>query len=183
MNERVYNKEIERLRNPERIERLELAKVIEICINGKEIHSVLDIGTGSGVFAEGFHNYGINVVGIDINSEMIEFSRKLLPDIKFLKAASENLPFKDNTFDISFFGVVFHEVDDYNKSLNECYRVTNQSVYILEWYYEEQDFGPPLEHRLKPEFIKNEAMKAGFISFEEIHLSNLVLFKLVKYSN
>ena len=58
-NDRVYNRGIERLRSPERVQRLEVERVVDLCIN-ENIKSVLDIGTGSALFAEAFHKKGIN---------------------------------------------------------------------------------------------------------------------------
>lgn len=109
MNDRVYNNGIERLRSPERIERLEVEKVVGLCLDHKKINSVLDIGTGSGVFAEGFYKLDKKVTGIDINPEMIAAAKAYLPDVDFKIARAEDLPFDDNTFDLIFMGVIFHK--------------------------------------------------------------------------
>jgi len=179
MNERVF-KETDRLRLPERIERLELNKVIEKCINETNLKSLLDVGTGSGLFAEAFYNQGIEVAGIDINPEMIENAKIYLPKTDFRVAVAEDLPFDDSEFDGCFFGVVLHEVDDYQKALEEAFRVSRIATFILEWEYEQQEFGPPLEHRLKPEFIEEISQKAGFIRMITHKLTNLVLYILFK---
>jgi len=179
MNERVF-KETDRLRLPERIERLELNKVIEKCINETNLQSILDIGTGSGLFAEAFFDKGIAVAGIDINPEMIEHAKKYLPNSDFRVAVAEDLPFDDSEFDGCFFGVVLHEVDDYKKSLEEAFRVCRIATLILEWKYENQEFGPPLEHRLKPEFIEEISQNNGFKRMNTHDLTNLVLYVLFK---
>jgi ubiquinone/menaquinone biosynthesis C-methylase UbiE len=177
MNERVYSREIEQLRSPERREKLEAEKIADLIAN-ESINSLIDIGTGSGLFAEEFSKRNIKVIGIDSNSDMIEAAKSLVPGVEFHVASAEALPFDDKTFDTAFMGVVFHEVDDYMKTLQEARRVSVKAVYILEWKYINEDFGPPLEHRLSREFIEQQAVNAGFTKVEVNELKNLVLYKL-----
>lgn len=178
-NERVYNRGVDRLRSPERIERLEVDRVVSLCLD-HNIKSVLDIGTGSAVFAEAFHKRGVKVAGIDANPEMIEAAEQYVTEATFQIAPAEKIPFEENSFDMTFFGVVFHEVDDYSIALNEAFRVSALGTSILEWDYRQEDFGPPLEHRIKPDFIKKLADKIGYKNFQIIRLKSLILYKLLK---
>lgn len=180
MNDRVYNNGIERLRSPERIERLEVEKVVGLCLDHKKINSVLDIGTGSGVFAEGFYKHDKKVTGLDINPEMIAAAKGYLPDVDFKIAHAEDLPFDDNTFDLIFMGVIFHEVDDYTKALQEAKRVAAQQVSILEFKYIVEESGPPIEHRLREEFLKQLSDKVGFSEMQIVPMKNLVLYHFIK---
>ncbi len=178
-NERVYSRGVEMLRSPDRTEKLEVDRVVKLCINNN-IKTVLDIGTGSALFAEAFFKEGIRVTGIDTNPEMIEAAYQFVPDGLFQIARAENIPFGDKSFDLTFFGVVFHEVDDYSRALKEAFRVSETGTSILEWEYKLENFGPPLEHRLKSEFINDLALKTGYKAFEEIKLKHLVLYNLAK---
>jgi len=178
-NERVYNRGVGMLRSPDRTKRLEVDRVVKLCINDR-IKTVLDIGTGSALFAEAFFKEGIKVKGIDTNPEMIEAAHHFVPEGTFQIAPAENIPFGDKSFDLTFFGVVFHEVDDYSGALKEAFRVSAVGTSILEWDYRLENFGPPLEHRLKSEFIHDLALKTGYQDFEEIKLKHLVLYKLTK---
>jgi ubiquinone/menaquinone biosynthesis C-methylase UbiE len=180
MNERIYNSGKDKLRMPERIERLEVEKVVNLCLQDPDNKTLLDIGTGTGVFAEAFDKAGLTVSGIDLNEEMIQTAKFYLPKTEFIIAKAEDIPFEDDRFDASFFGLVFHEVSDYKKALSEAFRVSRSNTFILEWKYKTEDFGPPLEHRLKPEFIKNLAHEIGYKTFLEIPLTNLVLYLLTK---
>lgn len=180
MNERVYNQSPDNLRSKERRERLEIDKVVSYCLKDEDIKSVLDIGCGSGLFAEQFCKRGIKVTGIDLNPDMIESARRYVPEADFYVGEAEHLPFENDSFDLVFFGVVLHEVADYTKSLSEAYRVCNIKTVVLEWKYEVAEFGPPLEHRLTNEFIKEIALSAGFKKVDIEPLTHLILYTLIK---
>ena len=65
MHERRFNREIERLRDPQRVARMEIARVIELSLAGlASSKTVLDVGTGSGLFAEQFAALGFKVTEI-----------------------------------------------------------------------------------------------------------------------
>jgi hypothetical protein len=52
-------------------------------------------------------------------------------------------------------------------------------VCILEWPYQEGEFGPPLAHRLNPAEIENLAHQAGFKNLESIPLTHLAFYRLI----
>jgi ubiquinone/menaquinone biosynthesis C-methylase UbiE len=180
MNDRVYTNGIDRLRSPERIQLLEVERVVNLCLDHNEINSVLDIGTGSGLFAEEFNKHNKKVAGVDLNPEMLIAAKNYLPDSEFKEAVAENLPFDDNSFDLVFMGVILHEVNDYTKALQEAKRVAVKQVSVLEWKHAVEDFGPPIEHRLSEDYLKQLSDKAGFSKMETIPLINLVLYHFIK---
>jgi ubiquinone/menaquinone biosynthesis C-methylase UbiE len=179
-NERVYPHGPDKLRSPERRGRLEIDRVVRLCLQNANVKTLLDIGTGSAVFAEAFHEAGLEVAGVDISAAMIEAARRHVPEGHFRVAPAEALPFADGSFDTTFFGVVFHEVSDYAQSLHEAYRVTRQCTCILEWQKKQEDFGPPLEHRLTEEFVRDLSVSTGYRSFASTPLNTLVLYTLLK---
>ena len=77
---------IDRLRSPERLERLEVDRVIDLILSDQSIQSIADIGTGSGVFAEAFHTRNIRVEGIDVSKEMVDAASTLIPNVPFIVA-------------------------------------------------------------------------------------------------
>lgn len=180
MNDRVYNNGIDRLRSKERVERLEVEKVVDLCLDHNQIKSVLDVGTGSAIFAEAFSKKNLKVAGVDLNPEMLEAAKKYLPEAEFKIATAESLPFEENSFDLVFMGVLLHEVNDFTKALQEAKRVAAKQVSALEWKYEVEDFGPPLEHRLSEDFLKQLSDKVGFSKMEVVPLTNLVLYHFIK---
>jgi hypothetical protein len=50
----------------------------------------------------------------------------------------------------------------------------------LEWQYKHEEFGPPLKHRLKEEFIRDLAISTGYRDVAAAPLGTLVLYKLFK---
>lgn len=171
-------KDVDRLRQPERLERLEVGRVMDLCREGLEIHSALDIGTGSGVFAEAFAGQGLEVAGIDENPSMLEAARRHVPGADLRQASAESLPFAGKTFDLAFLGLVLHEVDDPARTLAEARRVSRERVAALEWPYREEEAGPPLAHRLKEETVRALAEAAGFTKVETLELKQLVLYRM-----
>ena len=180
MNDRIYNGGADRLRSLERLERLEIDKVVKLCLTEKPIKTLLDIGTGSGLFAEAFYKNGIIVSGVDLNAELIEVAKQYLPETEFKVGYAEELPYKNSSFDASFFGFVFHEVADYEKAMSEAFRVSKKYTFILEWKYKAEDFGPPIEHRLKPAYITELAKNTGYSKFIEHPLTHLILYTFEK---
>lgn len=179
MNEKRFSREIEKLRDPERLARLEVERVVDLSLQGlKEVKTVLDIGVGSAVFAEAFAAKGLALSGIDVNPEMLPAAQKYVPAGLFKEGVAEKLPFQEPVFDLAFMGLVLHETDDTLAALKEAWRVSRQRLAVLEWSYEEQPFGPPLEHRLRPQTISLLALQAGFKKIESIRLQNLVLYRL-----
>jgi len=177
MHERRFRGEVERLRAPERLALLEVNRVVDLCCEGIAVVSVLDVGTGSGIFAEAFSGRGKNVSGIDPNPEMLKAARTFVPAGTFLHGTVEDIPSEDNSFDLVFLGHVLHESDDLLKALSESGRVAKQRVCVLEWPYKQEESGPPLEHRLETKVILDAAKRVGFSLSETIQLQHMVLFR------
>jgi ubiquinone/menaquinone biosynthesis C-methylase UbiE len=179
MHEKRYDREIERLRNPERVARLEVDRVVPLVLAGlPDTKSVLDIGAGSGLFAEQFAARGLTVTGIDANPQMVEAARGFVPSGTFEQGEAESLPFADAAFDLAFMSLVLHETDDPLAALREAYRVTTHRLAVLEWPDEEQAFGPPRSDRLSTAQISVLADQAGFKSVQPFRLQNLILYYL-----
>ncbi len=179
MHERRFKGEVERLRAPERIALLEIDRVVDFCLEGIRVDSVLDVGTGSGIFAEAFSSRVKNVAGIDPNPEMLKTAKAFVPAGTFHNGTVEDIPSEDNSFDLVFLGHVLHESDDIIKALSESRRVAKQRVCVLEWPYRQEESGPPLEHRLSTKEVLDAAQQVGFSSLETIQLQHMVLFRFI----
>jgi ubiquinone/menaquinone biosynthesis C-methylase UbiE len=178
MHEKRFEGDIDHLRTPERVERLDVERVVDLCLEKVKVHSVLDVGTGSALFAESFSKRGLEVAGVDVNPKMLAAARQFVPNGDFHEGTAEMLPYPDGSYDFVFLGLVLHESDKPLKALMEAQRVAQQRVGILEWPYYEQSFGPPLVHRLKPEDLDNLFRKAGYQKWEATDLSNTIFYRL-----
>ncbi len=179
MHERRFNREIERLRDPQRMAHLEVKRVVDLVLeNLTQAQSALDIGTGTGIFAEELAGRGLQVTGLDANPAMLPAAQKYVPAGKFREGEAEKLPFPDKAFDLVFMGLLLHETDDALAALSEARRVARQRLAILEWRDEDQSFGPPREHRLSYEKIAALAKQAGFGETQQVRLEYLVLYLL-----
>ncbi len=176
MHERRYSNTVERLRTPERLARMEIDRVVDLSLEGLQPKSMLDVGTGSGVFAEAFATKGLTVTGIDPNNDMLAAARQFIPGGTFVEGIIESLPFADGQFDLVFMGVVLHESDDLFLALSESKRCASKRVVILEWPFREEEAGPPLHHRLDPVDVLFAAKKIGFSSYKHLVLHHMNLF-------
>ncbi|BDG16716.1 class I SAM-dependent methyltransferase [Thermus brockianus] len=139
-------------RLPERLERFAPREVARRALEGLKAKSALDIGTGTGVFAEAFHGLGLFTVGLDPRADRLEVARAKVKGARFVEGRAESLPFPDGSFDLAFFGLSLHHLDPI-PALKEAARVARR-VAVLEWPYREEEVGPPLARRLSPETLK-----------------------------
>ena len=177
-HERRFSGDANRLRSPERLARLEVERVVALATEGLHVESALDVGTGTGVFAQAFAGLGIAVTGIDVNPGLIALARDLVPAAAFHEGTAESLPVPDRSFDLVFLGLVLHETDDAVAALREARRVARRRVTVLEWPYIEEEQGPPLWHRLTGEAVRTLATAAGFAGVDAIKLDHVDLYRL-----
>lgn len=176
-HDRRFHGQPERLRSAERLALLEVERVVALSLEGLEANNVLDVGCGTGLFTETFINAGMEATGIDANTEMLAIARSQVPAAQFLEAPAEKLPFDTGTFDLVFLGHLLHETDEPLSALKEVRRVAKGSVVVLEWPYRQEEQGPPLDHRLRPEAIEDLAHRAGFGEAERIQLKHMDLYR------
>lgn len=177
-HERRFHGEADRLRAPERIRLLEVDHVVALTTEGLKASRLIDIGTGTGVFAQAFAAIGLSVTGIDANPSLLTLAREIVPGVRFDEAPAEAIPCADGAFDIAFMGHVLHEADDPIKALMEARRVSNMRVVVLEWPYLQEEHGPPLAHRLEPQMIAEMAKRAGFEKVERLKLTYMDLYRM-----
>jgi ubiquinone/menaquinone biosynthesis C-methylase UbiE len=108
----------------------------------KERLDILDIGTGPGFFAINLALAGHNITAIDVTEGMLDRARENAQaynaDIDFQLQNGENLPFKDNSFDLITSRNVLWNIKNPIQALNEWKRVLRpggRMVYFdANWY-------------------------------------------------
>ena len=91
----------------------------------KDCHLVLDVGTGTGRFAQYLVEIGLSVVGVDVSLEMMFQAReKGVRDL--VRADAQHLPFRDQSFDGAVMIHVLHLVRDWVQTIHEVGRVTSR---------------------------------------------------------
>ena len=90
---------------------------------------LIDVASGTGDIAKLFskkNNHSSEIICVEPNIGMLEEGKanlKKLKNIKWIKASSEKLPFKNNIFDFYTISFGIRNVSDINKTLCEAYRV------------------------------------------------------------
>ncbi len=175
-HDRRYGGKADKLRSPERLALLQVDQVVTLCLEGSDITQVLDVGTGTGVFAEAFAQKNLQVAGLDLREDLLAIAREHVPAGDFRLGKMEELPYANDEFDLVFLGHVLHEADDLRQALQEAQRVTRQRIAVLEWPYQEQEMGPPMHHRLQPSVVVDIAEQLGFTKINEPQLEHMTLF-------
>lgn len=101
-------------------------RILAFSIEKKD--KVLDLGCGDGLNIEIFKELGIkNVVGVDISEKLIKQAKQKNPNTEFYIGSADNLPFKNNSFDVVFVDSVFHHIIDYDPTVKEIKRVLKKN--------------------------------------------------------
>ncbi len=114
----------------------------------RDLHG-LDIGCGTGHNTRLLAQLCASMVGIDISIHFINFSKQKENEdplnIKYVECDATNLPFKDESFDfISSFQCLM-DIQEYEKALNEAYRVLKRTGFFQFSVPHPCFWGPQLE--------------------------------------
>lgn len=90
--------------------------------SGAETPHTLDVGCGTGISTRELRERGFDIVGADKDGAMVELAQQHSPQITYVVAAADHLPFPDNTFNIVTAFTAFHWFNN-KKSLLEIRRV------------------------------------------------------------
>jgi putative AdoMet-dependent methyltransferase len=93
----------------------------EVCPVIQDIQ-LLDIGTGTGNFAQRFEAKGAIVSGIDLSEAMVAECKKLHPNYELRTGTFQTIPFSESEFDVVVSSFCFHEVPP-SQRLGACREV------------------------------------------------------------
>lgn len=134
--------------------------------------TLVDIGCGPGFFAV----FAARVVGpagkvyaVDISLEMLMRLGQLLyaeglANVQPVLSRETNIPLPDGCADAALLANVLHEAEDRLALLAEARRLVRPGgrLLVVDWRCEPMPHGPPLEERMDPADVAEEAAAAGW---------------------
>lgn len=93
---------------------------------------ILDVATGTGDLAASMAKIsGASVTALDLSPEMLVIARKKYPHITFHEGFAEQLPFKDESFNIVSAGFGVRNFENLNAGMREFHRVLKPGGHAL----------------------------------------------------
>jgi SAM-dependent methyltransferase len=94
-------------------------------VDPKPGNRIVDLGCAAGALTDFFSAAGASVVGIDASPMAIKKARSLFPQLEFVEADVQQLPFRDDSFDKAVAGDLVEHLDDetFGAMLRELRRV------------------------------------------------------------
>jgi ubiquinone/menaquinone biosynthesis C-methylase UbiE len=101
--------------------------------HGKNVDSILDIGTGNGDFIGVLKDVftKAKITGVDPDTESLQEATKKYPDVSFAEMSAENLEFEDNAFDVASISMALHHLSDIQTAFKEMQRVVKCGGWII----------------------------------------------------
>lgn len=121
---------------------------------------LLDVGIGTGNFAEKFEAKGTIVSGIDLSEVMVGKCQKLYPNYELRNGAFQAIPFPEHKFDAVVSSFCFHEVPSSQRrdACNEVYRVLREEGHLclLDIIFASKSAMEEAKHYLKSRWDSSE---------------------------
>jgi len=92
---------------------------------------ILDIAAGTGSSSRPLVDKGAEVIALDFSEGMLSQGRKQNRDIKFVQGDALNLPFEENTFDVTTISFGLRNTSNTSTALKEALRVTKSNGKIV----------------------------------------------------
>lgn len=145
---------------------------------------ILDTGCGTGGTLKRLTEYG-KTYGIDVSSTALNFcKRRKISNL--IQASANNIPFKDNSFDVVISNDVLNlsQIRDDLSVLKKYHRILKENGIVIlnvpayNFLMSEHDRAVDTKHRYTKKEISSKLKKAGFIP-ERITYWNTVLFPVL----
>ena len=153
-------------------------KLIELVIDNtiKRGSKILDIGSGPGNEAIFLAKQGMEVTGLDLNSEAIKLSKKLANlqevTVKFVQGDAVKLPFKNSSFDVVNDTFVFHH---FEKTIRKIYAQEVNRVLKKDGIFILRGFSCKMTSGSGPFRLTGNEILEAFMPYFEVE--NLSLFR------
>ena len=106
-------------------------RVVTAIISPKAGMKILDIAAGTGSSSKPLVDKGADVVALDFSEGMLAAGRKRHKEIKFQQGDALNLPFAENTFDVTTISFGLRNTSDTTAALKDALRVTKKGGRIV----------------------------------------------------
>ena len=106
-------------------------RVVTAIISPKPGMKILDIAAGTGSSSKPLVDKGADVIALDFSEGMLAAGRKRHKDIKFQQGDALNLPFDENTFDVTTISFGLRNTSDTSAALKDALRVTKKNGRIV----------------------------------------------------
>lgn len=80
------------------------------------------------------------ITGVDFSKNMLQIAEKKVPQATFIKADCTDLPFEDNRFDIITMAFGLRNIENYEKAIDETYRVLKNGGQFLHLDFGKKNF-------------------------------------------
>ena len=99
------------------------------------IETILDLGCGEGRFSFPLATkFNAKIYGIDPSKKMLSIARKrdkTIKQVKYLLGCGEQIPLDDNEVSMVFMSMVYHHLEDVDKTISEIRRVLSKNGYLV----------------------------------------------------
>ena len=147
--------------------------------NLKKGMKMLEPGCGRGEFLKNFKNLGLDVVGLDISEESLNYGNDF--EVKICNVEKEKLPFDDNTFDVVYSKSFIEHLYYPEKYLEEAYRVLKPGGILItlvpDWESNFRTYFDDFTHRspftyisLKDVYLMNGFKNVKVFKFRQLPL-------------
>jgi len=106
-------------------------RVVTAIISPKPGMKILDIAAGTGSSSKPLVDKGADVIALDFSEGMLAAGRKRHKNIKFQQGDALNLPFTENTFDVTTISFGLRNTSDTSAALKDALRVTKKGGRIV----------------------------------------------------
>jgi len=100
-------------------------------INSSKGKKVLDAGAGTGRISMKLAKIGAEVTALDISPEMLAKLKQKNHNIKIVEGDMEDMPFKDDSFDMIFSSLAIVHLKKVEPFLDECYRILKDNGVLV----------------------------------------------------
>jgi ubiquinone/menaquinone biosynthesis C-methylase UbiE len=106
---------------------LDVTMMLTLPVKGEK---VLDVGTGTGIFASELRKYGADITGIDVSERMIDIAKsKGITNV--MTGNAESLDFPDESFDLVISITALEFIKDPQKAVDEMVRVCRKGGRVV----------------------------------------------------